>query len=554
MRSRDLLRRFVFRFVGSGVCAVLLMGISAFAQNNAPPDNSQKQPGPRQARFLQPQAADQAVQEKQPGKGVVPGKEGMQGKGQVPDKEFDPLAKPLPMPALEPGEEGLVINLPVALRLANVRAWDITIAVQQLQIAVAQRLGADVLWLPTLLAGTDYLYHSGPSQQVDGTIVNTSRDSLYTGGAPLAIFAVTDAIFTPLAARQVVRAQAANIQTSRNDTLTDLAQTYFDLWEAQADLASIMDVDRRAAEMVKKAEALAPGIMPPVELARTRAAKANFEQFVETARQKWRDSSAELARIARLKPTVVLQPLEPAHLRVTLVPPTLDPNELIPVALATRPELTFFEAQAEAARQRERQEKWRPFLPTVIARGGGSTPPYPMAFGTFAGAPGDGLGNFAQRSDWDVSVVWTLQNLGLGNLALIRERRREFDLARSREYRFQDVVAREVVVAWADMRSADRRLAQVERELKQAELSARLNLESMGEVVRLGQILIQVIRPLEVVASLQALNVAYFNYYGVIADYNRAQFRMYRALGSPAQMLEGHDGLRGPLLSKNGQK
>ena len=120
----------------------------------------------------------------------------MQGKDQGPHKDFDPLAKPLPMPPLEPGEEELVINLPAALRLANVRAWDITIAIQQLQIAQAQRLGADVLWLPTLLSGVDYQYHSGPSQQADGTLVNGSKDSLYAGGAPLAIFAVTDAIFT----------------------------------------------------------------------------------------------------------------------------------------------------------------------------------------------------------------------------------------------------------------------------------------------------------------------------------------------------------------------
>ncbi len=553
MISRDWSRLFIQRF-GSGLVATVLTGAAVFAQNtpNSPPANRDKQPVKNTAWLLAPVTDNQPVQ--QPGKDAIPGKEGMAGKDQGPKKEFDPLAQPLPAPALEPGEEGLAINLPAALRLANVRAWDITIATQQLQIAAAQRLGADALWLPTLIAGADYNYHSGPTQAVDGTTVSATKDSLYAGGAPLAIFAITDAIFTPLAARQVVRAQDANVQTSRNDTLTDLAQTYFDLLEAQADLAGIMDVDRRAAEMVRKAEALAGNLMPPVELARTKAAKANIEQVVETARQRWRNSSAELARIARLKPTVVVQPLEPAYMRVTLVPPAMNPDELIPIALATRPELTFYEAQAEAARQRERQEKWRPFLPTVIARGGGSVPPYPMAFGAYSAAPGSGLNSFTQRSDWDVSVVWTLQNLGLGNLALIRERRKEFDLARSREYRFQDVVAREVAVAWADMRSADRRVSQVERELREAERSARLNLESMGEIVRLQQLNVFVIRPLEVVASLQALNQAYVNYFGVIAEYNRSQFRMYRALGSPAQLLEGHDGLRGPLLDNVGKK
>ncbi len=63
-----------------------------------------------------------------------------------------------------------------------------------------------------------------------------------------------------------------------------------------------------------------------------------------------------------------------------------------------------------------------------------------------------------------------------------------------------------------------------------------------------GGINILVIRPLEVVAALQALDTAYFDYYGVMADYNRAQFRLYRAIGSPAQALAGHDGVCGPLL------
>ena len=79
----------------------------------------------------------------------------------------------------------------------------------------------------------------------------------------------------------------------------------------------------------------------------------------------------------------------------------------------------------------------------------------------------------------------------------------------------------------------------------------RLNLETLGEIKRAaGGINILIIRPLEVVAALQALNLAYFNYYGVIAEYNRAQFRMYRALGNPAQLLVGRESLSGPLLKK----
>ena len=46
-----------------------------------------------------------------------------------------------------------------------------------------------------------------------------------------------------------------------------------------------------------------------------------------------------------------------------------------------------------------------------------------------------------------------------------------------------------------------------------------------------------VVRPQEVVAAFQTLEQSYRDFYGAAADYNRAQFRLYRALGHPAQCL-----------------
>ena len=46
------------------------------------------------------------------------------------------------------------------------------------------------------------------------------------------------------------------------------------------------------------------------------------------------------------------------------------------------------------------------------------------------------------------------------------------------------------------------------------------------------------IRPQEVGAAIGALAQAYVDYYGAVADYNRAQFRLYHALGHPAQMVQ----------------
>jgi outer membrane protein TolC len=447
----------------------------------------------------------------------------------------------LKAPAAEAGEEVLPITFPAAMRLANARAWDIALAVQQLRIASAQLLGARVLWLPNIIGGVDYVHHDGPFQNYvsSGSLANTSFSSMYTGIAPLAIFGLTDAIFAPLAQRQVTRAEDANVQTATNDTLTSLAITYFDVVEARADLASIDDVVRRMEEMVRTTVVLArEGLVPDLEMARVRAALASAEEVRETARQRWRVASAEAARVMRLKPTVLVSPLESPWLRVTLIPPERTPDELIPLAIRNRPEMTYQDALVQAARHRVRQEKARPFLPIFLVRGAGTQVPFPMAFGAFGGGTGGSLSNFGVRSDFDLEAIWQVSNLGFGNRALIRQRVEERELARIDAYKVRDIVAKEVTQTWADLRSASRRVGQAERELDQALLSAKLNLKGMSETKRVaGNIRVLILRPLEVVVALQSLNQAYYDHFGAIADYNRAQFEMYRALGNPAQAL-----------------
>jgi hypothetical protein len=81
---------------------------------------------------------------------------------------------------------------------------------------------------------------------------------------------------------------------------------------------------------------------------------------------------------------------------------------------------------------------------------------------------------------------------------------------------------------------------EAERGLKDAVYSVAENLKSVSEPKRFGNLDIPVIRPQEATAAIRALVKGYFDYYGAVADFNRAQFRLYRALGQPAQtILEG---------------
>jgi outer membrane protein TolC len=141
------------------------------------------------------------------------------------------------------------------------------------------------------------------------------------------------------------------------------------------------------------------------------------------------------------------------------------------------------------------------------------------------------------RNTIDVQLLWEFQNLGFGNLARIDERRSEQRQAVLDLLRTRDQVAADVLQAYAQVCSAAERLRDAEVELKDAMESVQGNFQGLEQTRRAGTIRILVIRPQEALQSVQALAQAYVDYYGAVADFNRAQFRLYRALGQPAQLL-----------------
>src|SRR6266702_1843459 len=112
---------------------------------------------------------------------------------------------------------------------------------QRIAVALAQLQRAQRLWLPTIYLGTDYYRHDGQIQETAGPVFGASRSSLMVGAGPSAVFAVSDAIFEPLAARQIVRAREAAFQTASNDIMLAVAEAYFGVQQARGELAGAHD-------------------------------------------------------------------------------------------------------------------------------------------------------------------------------------------------------------------------------------------------------------------------------------------------------------------------
>jgi outer membrane protein TolC len=449
------------------------------------------------------------------------------------------VPKPAPLPAVPPAEtqgKPLPIDLPTALTLTNANPLDIRIATERLRAARAASDRAKVLWLPNIGVGLDYFRHDGQIQDVAGFVFNTSKSSLFFGAGPTAVFPISEALYAPLAAKQIVRARQAEVQATRNDTALSVAEAYFTVQQARGEVAGSIEALRRAEELVKLTQKVAPDLAPTVEVNRAKAEVSRRRQAVEAAYERWQVASADLTRILRLEPGTLVEPTEEPSLVVELIEPAASPDELLPVALTHRPELAADQALIQAALARVRQEKMRPFVPTVALRGVGSQVPG-LAGGVFGGGRDNFIGNFAGRFSFDLQAIWEIQNFGLGNRALRREREAEQRQALLQLIRTQERVMAEVVQAHARARRSANRLKAAADGVANAAETAEKNLRGLVPGKLVGNQLTLVFRPQEAVAAVAALDQAYRDYYAAVADHNRAQFQLYRALGQPAQFL-----------------
>jgi outer membrane protein TolC len=440
-------------------------------------------------------------------------------------------------PAVDPGLRPLPINLPTALQLARVRPIDITVASQRLRVAAAQLDRAKVLWLPSVQLGADYFRHDGQIQSSAGDVTGNTHTAFFAGGAPFAVFAVADAIFSPLEARQVLRAREADLRTAANDSLLAVTEAYFTVQQARGELAGALDAIVKTEELVRRTNKLSPGLVPPVEAVRAEAELARRQQAEFIARERWRLASADLLRVLRLDPATQVEPVEPPNVFVQLIRLDCPVDDLIAVALTNRPELASQQALVQATLQRLRAERLRPLVPSVLLRGAATNPTGTLSSGVFGGGVNDVLSNFGARNDLDLQLVWQLDNLGFGYKARVNEQRAQNRLAMAELFRLQDRVAAETSQALAQAQLAARRVGLAERGLRLSAESYEKNLAGLSQTRRAGDIILLVVRPQEALASAQALAQAYADYYGAVADANRAQFRLYRALGQPAHLL-----------------
>jgi outer membrane protein TolC len=436
-----------------------------------------------------------------------------------------------------------LIDLGSALRLAGVDNPQILLARQRVVLAVANRQLAAAQALPNLNGGLNFDAHTGSLMQASGRIIKVDRDALYVGGGANAVaagtvgipavvynFNLSNNIFAYLQTRQLVEQQRLLSIAVRNEMLRRVVVAYLDLLRAEAQRTVAILTRNQNAEVARLTAAnVGAGTISPSDADRAATELAFRNEDVVEAEADARAASAVLVELLNLDPAVRLIPAEDHLVPMPLVPDPISLPELLTIALVQRPELGAQQAAIRQSLLALQSARVLPFSPNIImgfsggAFGGGSQ--------TQAGPPTNypRFGEFAGRSDFDVVMYWSLQNMGVGNRALIRAADSRLSIAQLERVAVLNDVREQVASAHIRTRARFDQMNANERAVRTGNDAFA---EDMTRVRGGGGL------PLELLESLRLLGQARLDYVDGIVAYNQAQLELYVALGQPpADML-----------------
>jgi outer membrane protein TolC len=477
---------------------------------------------------------------------------------------------PSPMPAAKEGDKGKVkgaageksnaeedallkinwesdvqfLDLASALRLAGVNNPQVLLARQKTITAVAQAQQAAMMALPDIRPGTSFDDHNGNLQQSSGNILKVDRNSFFAGFGAYAIAAGTvsipgvgwnlhlsDTIFKALIARQYVAQTRFASRAVENEMLRRVAVAYTDLLAAQGRRA-LARLSRKEAKDVYDLSAIWAklGAGRDADKDRAETELRLLEADLITAEGEVFQTSTRLAELLNMTPSTRLEVAEAKVVPTNLVPPNIPLSQLLAMAIANRPELQERNSVIRQAMLSLWSARALPFAPNMIiglsygAEGGGSNL-VAQPVGTDAFSRGTSrFGNTAERLDFDAVFFWTAQNMGVGNVAIVRQARSRLQTANLQFLQTLDVVRADVAKAYVQ---AHARFAQMQSAEKAVQ-EIRLGFQQDYDAVRgnFG-------RPIELLDSLRLLRRARINYLDAIILYNQAQIDLYVALGQP---------------------
>ncbi len=413
------------------------------------------------------------------------------------------------------------IDLPTVLRLAGAQNLDVQLARERLREAQAAQDAALYNFFPWLSPGIGYRRYDGRIQDVAGNMFDASKQSYTLGANVEARLELGEAWFKSLAAKQLTQAADHAVEAQRQESVFNAALGYFDLVKARATAAVAEDATRIAGDYAEQLQrGVELGLIFKGDALRARGQAERNQLAVQQAQEQQRVAAARLAQVLRLDPAVNLFPADNELLPLTLTATNTALDSLVALALGARPELKQGVALTSAAKRNRDAATVGPLIPSLGAQ---------AFFGGLGGGRNNAVGNFGDTESVALTLGWRLGPGGIFDSS--REKSADARLAATSlaAERVKDEVIRQVVEAHTHIHSLAAQLATLKRALATAEEAFRLTRERKER--GFGVVL-------ENIFAEQELTRARNDYTATVAEFNKAQFTLRRALGQEGEFGE----------------
>lgn len=408
----------------------------------------------------------------------------------------------------------LPIDLPTALKLAGAQNLDVQIARERLREAQAAHDAALYNFFPWISPGVAYRRHDGRIQDVTGNLFDTSKQSYALGANVEARLELGEAWFKALAAKQLAKAADHAVDAQRQESVFSAALGYFDLVKARATGAVAEDAARISGDYADQLQrGVELGLIFKGDALRARGQAERNQLAVQQAREQQRVAAARLAQMLRLDPSVDLLPADNELLPLTLTATNAALDSLVAQAFAARPELKQGEALTAAAKKNRDAATVGPLIPSFGAQ---------AFFGGLGGGRNNDSGNFGGTESMALTLGWRLGPGGIFDSAREKSADARLSATSLAADKVKDEVIRQVVEAHTRIHSLASQLATLKRALATAEEAFRLTRERKER--GFGVVL-------ENIFAEQDLTRARSDYVAAVAEFNKAQYGLQRAVG-----------------------
>jgi len=424
------------------------------------------------------------------------------------------------------GAKAFHIDLPTALRLAGAQNLDVQLARERLAEARANHEIAVNQFFPWITPGLAYRRHDDNIQDVGGNILDVNKQSYTVGGAFSAQVDLGDAWYKSLATRQYADAASHAFDAQRLESIFNAATGYFELARARSAVGVANEALRIARDYADELDrAVEVGVAFKGDALRARVQADRDDLSLRQAQEQQRVAASRLAQVLHLDATVELAPDESDLAPITMVATNAALDSLVVQALVNRPELKESKSLMLAAQETRNGAVYGPLVPSLGAS---------VFLGGLGGGRNGSVGNFGDTEDYFLGVSWRVGPGGIFDRSRIRAAESRAASVQLGADKLYDQIIGQVVENHTHAHSLSDQIGMAKRALTSAEATLRLTRERKEFAVGIV---------LENILAEQELTRARNDYLNVIAEYNKAQYGLSRAIGtliSPAKSSEAN--------------